>query len=371
MPKAEELPRGVFERPRGSGVYWIRYADSARRMRREKIGPKLQLAIDAYHKRKIEVREQRFFPERPRSALFEELTRDFLELSRIRHSRKHYEHNLNFVEFLLGHFRGRAADQVTAQEIMRVLGAPEDWAPATRNRYRAAISGIYSLAFRNDKISVNPAKKVRLWRENNARVRFLEPKEEKTLRSAIASSIHLAELDLALATGMRRGEQYRLRWTSVDWTRKILTVENSKNGERRHIPINETALAALRVLRRGRAAAVYVVPGPSAEADRAEDNRRWFDAAMKRAGLRNFHWHDLRHTFASRLVMAGHDIRTVQDLMGHKTIGMTVRYSHLSAPHKRDAVKSLEAAKTSDSSTSSEEQNQEAAAAPEETGASS
>ena len=371
MQKAEELPRGIFERPRGSGVFWIRYSDGGRKIRREKIGTKLQLAIDAYHKRKIEVREQKFFPERPRSALFEELTRDFLEFSRIRHSRAHYEHNLNFVEFLLQEFRGRPADQVTAQEIMRVLGAPTRWAPATRNRYRAAISGIYSLAFRNDKISVNPAKKVRLWRENNARVRFLEAKEEKSLRAAIASPVHIAELDLALATGMRRGEQYRLRWSSIDWTRKILTVQNSKNGERRHIPINATALEALRVLRRGRAAAAFVVPGPSAEADRAEDNRRWFDAATKRAGIRDFHWHDLRHTFASRLVMAGHDIRTVQDLMGHKTIGMTVRYSHLSAPHKRDAVKSLEPAKTSESSTSSEEQNQEATAASAETGASS
>jgi integrase len=75
----------------------------------------------------------------------------------------------------------------------------------------------------------------------------------------------------------------------------------------------------------------------------------------------NFHWHDLRHTFASRLVMAGTDIRTVQDLMGHKTIGMTVRYSHLSAPHKREAVQALERPqKRADSTTTSTNERQEA-----------
>jgi len=70
-------------------------------------------------------------------------------------------------------------------------------------------------------------------------------------------------------------------------------------------------------------------------------NRKWFEKALSEAGIVNFHWHDLRHTFASRLVMAGVDIRTVQELMGHKTIQVTLRYSHLAPKHQLEAVQRL------------------------------
>lgn len=346
MSDNDKLPRGVFEKEPGSGIYWIRYADVTGRIKRQLIGPKLHLAVSTYHKRKQEVREGKIQPEnlRARVILFEELAKDFLEYSRVRHTAQSHEKNIQRMEVLLAHFRGKSAVAVKAQDIMRVLGANPDWMPATRNRYRALLSGLYSLGIRNDKIEINPAKKVRLWKENNARVRFIEPKEEERLRAQIRKLApkHEPEFDLALATGMRRGEQFKLKWSAIDWKRKILTVENSKNGEKRHIPITDQAHDALTKLRAQGDKRPWVVPGPLATAEREIDSRRWFESAVRAAKISNFHWHDLRHTFASRHVMNGTDIRTVQELMGHKTIGMTVRYSHLSAPHKKDAMKKLD-----------------------------
>src|SRR6267378_255605 len=184
MSNGEKLPRGVFERPPGSGTYWIRYADASRRERKEKAG-RLKFAIDLYRKRKTEALEGRKIPQANRRDLrFEELAADYLEFSRVRHTPQTYEKNIQRMAKLLKEFRGRSAEQIGAQELTRFLGK-DDWSPATRNRYRALGSALYSLGIRHDKLELNPWRKVRLWRENNSRVRFLEPREEKKLRASV------------------------------------------------------------------------------------------------------------------------------------------------------------------------------------------
>jgi integrase len=119
----------------------------------------------------------------------------------------------------------------------------------------------------------------------------------------------------------------------VDFERQILTVPPSKNGETRHPPLNSAALAAFLLLKRcsDGDGPVFHAKGP----------RRWFDPAVQNAGLKDFTWHCLRHTFARRLAMEGVDLRTVQELMGHKTIAMTCRYAHLAPSHKLAAVERL------------------------------
>jgi integrase len=162
--------------------------------------------------------------------------------------------------------------------------------------------------------------------------------EEEKLRRVLRENDRCleAEFDLALDTGMRRGEQYRLRWEDVNCRLGIITIPRSKHGERRYIPINSAAKIALEVLQRQTDGSGYVVPG--AKAPRNKDPRRTFEAAVKESGILNFRYHDIRHTFASRLVMAGVDLRTVQELMGHKTVAMTIRYSHLAPSHQRDQL---------------------------------
>ena len=172
------------------------------------------------------------------------------------------------------------------------------------------------------------------------------PSGSVRLRAAVSAKFpkHMPELDLALNTGLRLGELYGLDWENVNLPRRILTVPRPKNGEMRHVPLNGTALAALEGLRQQNGGIGPVIR--NAEGEALTSPRYWFEPAVRAAKIRSFSWHCLRHTFASRLVMAGVDLRTVQELMGHKSIQMTVRYSHLTPKHTLAAVEKLAGAIT-------------------------
>lgn len=129
---------------------------------------------------------------------------------------------------------------------------------------------------------------------------------------------------------------YGLRWEYVNQSRRVLSIPRSKNGETRHVPLNGPALAALTEFRKRSDGTGPVIRNLQGEALAGE--RHWFEPAINKAKIRAFSWHCLRHTFASRLTMAGVDLRTVQELMGHKSISMTVRYSHLTPKHTLAAV---------------------------------
>jgi integrase len=335
--------RGVYEHPKGSGVWWICYFENGRR-HREKVGAR-QLAISAYAKRKIDIREHKFFPEqiRPVYLRFEELAADALEYCRQYHVTAGHGRDLRQMNTLLRWFKGHVATTITPQDIERKLAALSDAGrkPATLNRYRSMLSLIFSLGMRNGKVKANPAREVRRRTENNERVRHLDEEEEQALRAVIQARFpdREAELDLALQTGMRRGEQYQLRWQDANLASGIITIPRSKHGGVRHIPINSTARAVLEGLRSRTGSQLYVCPGP--QQNRESTNSRWFEKAVRTAGVEDFRWHDLRHTFASRLAMAGVNLRAIQELLGHKSVAMTQRYTHLSDSHLRQAIEQI------------------------------
>ena len=330
--------RGVFEKVPGSDVWWIRFIDAKGRFRREKAGTK-GMAIDLYRKRKVEALEGKKLPERLRRATvtFAEIVRDALTYSKVHKAGTSYRCDAGRMEVVLGWFREYPAESITAQDIERHF-QKQEWTPATANRYRALISLTYRLAIRNGKVKENPARLVPHRLEDNARIRFLSNDEETALRKAIEEKCpeRIPEFDLALNTGLRLSEQYGLLWEDVSIPLRILTIRRSKNGAMRHVPLNQAAVKALETLRKQYPASELVCGG-------AREPRRWFEPVLKDAKVANFSWHCLRHTFASRLVMAGVDIRTVQELLGHKTIAMTVRYSHLAPKHTLAAVQRLDA----------------------------
>jgi site-specific recombinase XerD len=341
--KTRHNPRGVFEKVPGSGVWWVRHADAMGRIRREKAGTK-SAALTLYRKRKTESLQRKKLPESLRSPLvsFAELATDALAYSKA-HKRS-YDDDVIRMARLLTRFRERAADSITAQELEQHLAQTADesnWAPATVNRYRALISLVFRLGIESGKVKENPARLVKHRQENNSRVRWLSAEEEVRLRAVILEICpeHMPELDLALNTGLRLGELFGLVWENVNLGRRVLTVPRAKNGQMRHVPLNGPALAALAQLReRGYGTGPVI---RNAEGGPLNGPRYWFEPAIRDAKIRRFSWHCLRHTFASRLVMAGVDLRTVQELMGHKSIQMTVRYSHLTPRHTLAAVERL------------------------------
>jgi integrase len=141
---------------------------------------------------------------------------------------------------------------------------------------------------------------------------------------------------LSMNTGLRRGEALKLRWSSVDFNRRLLTVEgrNAKNRQTRHVPLNEEAVGVLRRWREqsGTGARVFEV---------TTGFRATWEKILKRARITHFRWHDLRHHFASRLVQQGVPLNTVRDLLGHSSVGMSLRYAHLAPDQRREAVAKL------------------------------
>ncbi len=142
---------------------------------------------------------------------------------------------------------------------------------------------------------------------------------------------------VALNTGMRKGEILRLRWRDIDWTERTITILLTKTNEVRTVPMNEAVRQALGALKSTEGEYVFSRDGVTP----LGEIRKSFAAALQKAKIQEFRFHDLRHTFASHLVMRGCDLRTVQQLLGHKQIAMTMRYSHLSKAHLADAVEKL------------------------------
>jgi integrase len=180
-----------------------------------------------------------------------------------------------------------------------------------------------------------------LLQENNRRLRYLTQEECRALINGCDAHARPIVV-MALNTGMRKGEILNLKWENIDLKNNfiLLNQDQTKNGERKEIPINNTLKEALKGITR-RLDIPYVFYNP--KTDKPYDNIvKSFYTAMKRAGIKDFRFHDLRHTFASQLVMAGVDLTTVRELLGHKTLTMTLRYSHLAPSHKVNAVNILD-----------------------------
>jgi len=343
----DQIPaRCIFERPLGSNVWWVRYVDAGGRDRREKAGTK-SVAKLLYQKRKQEALEGKKLPEklRAKTILFSELIEDAIEhVDSQAVPGKDGRYSCK-VDLIRGAFGSLEVCSITPQEISRWMTKSlreRKWKPATANRYKAFLSLCFRLGIENGKCNQNPARFVRRLRENNERVRFLTDEEEKRLREAIQAECpeHMADLDVALNTGMRKGEQYGLSWKDVDLQARRVTLRETKNGSVRHVPLNTVALEAFRSIARrsGRRGKVF---GPPEGSHPVLAHREWWETVLKKAELVDFHWHDCRHDFASKAVMAGVDLRTLQQLLGHKTLQMVVRYSHLSQSHELAAVEKL------------------------------
>lgn len=313
--------------------WYIDYYYAGRR-KREKISSSKALAEAALHKRLTEIAENKFLDiKREQKVRFEDFADEYLELhSKLKRS---YYTDCKIVGLLKKFFGGKYLYGVTSLDIEKFKSQrAKEVSPATVNRALAVLKSMFNRALTWSKISSNPCKAVKKLQENNRRLRFLEREEISRLLDCCPE--HLKPIVIvALNTGMRKSEILGLKWRDIDIKRGIIYLQNTKNGEKREVPMNELVQKTIiRVLKRPESQYVFC----NADGRPYGDIKKSFFTAMRKAGIIDFHFHDLRHTFASQLVMSGIDLNTVRELLGHKTMEMTLRYSHLSPDHKKRAV---------------------------------
>ena len=189
-----------------------------------------------------------------------------------------------------------------------------------------------------DKTKNNPMSRIKLFKENNQRTRFLEKEEISKLLLCCNKQLRSIAI-LALNTGMRKSEILNLKWHDCDIKRGIIYLRHTKSGKRREIPMNREVKDLLfRIPKNPENAYLF----GNKEGKAYVNIRKAFENALKKAGIQDFRFHDLRHTFASQLVMSGVDLNTVRELLGHSSLKMTLRYAHLSSNHKKQAVETLD-----------------------------
>lgn len=341
MPrKIEKKERGVFEKEPGSDIWWIRYYIDGRE-RREKVGRRGD-AIKLYQLRKTDALRGVKLPTnmKHKGIRFKVIAQEAIDWY-IAHGRKDVKSFRIRMNIILKDFGDRIADDIKPSDIDAWLSARK-CAPATKNRYKNVFGRTFKNALADGKVTTNPARLVEQRPENNGRIRFLSNEEETLLRKAIDKRCpkRMEEFDVALHTGMRKSEQYTTEWPQISSKRKRIKLEGTKNGSDREIPMNKTCLGAFEALHKRRPHDGRVFQSKFGED--LNDSRSWFDRCVEDAEISNFTWHCLRHTFISRLVMKGVDLRTVQELAGHKTISMTVRYAHLAPEHNQAAIEKLD-----------------------------
>lgn len=325
-------------------VWWISFVYDGKRYRQSSGTANRKLAKNIEDKIKGDIVQGKWFERLPgEEKLFEEMMQKYLaEHASKKASARDFA---GYAKTLTLFFGGLIVADITPKAInqYKIKRREDGVKPATINRELAAMKKAFNLALKEwEWVRENPVMKVSMEVENNKRERWLKDDEEKRLLEACPG--WLQELVVfALNTGMRLSEILELKWSEVDFSRMTVTVMRSKNGQKRTIPLNETAFEMLRAKSVIRPITIEPVFPSQAWTMLSRYNvSRAFRNVVGKAKIVDFHFHDLRHTFATRLVQAGKDLYKVQILLGHKTAAMTQRYAHHYPESLRDAVAALD-----------------------------
>ena len=329
----KNLPRGVFEHPKGSGICWIQHYDANSKRRREKAGT-LANANKLLAIRRAEKLMGKLPPiaVKKEKLLFKELVADALVYARSENeARTAHQLDLKF-KILLPEFGRKEVETISRKELVAWLDEQEqerDWLPATYNRWKAALSLVFRVGNLNEKTERNPLRGVRNKHEDNSRCRYLKMDEEKALSAILQKSTHMDSFLLSLHTGMRASEQKRSVVGDYSPGSGMLTVHQKKDRNKpkvRYVPLTPIAVEAYHRLAAGKKPGELLCVNSR---NNALNHRHWFEEAVAEAKIDDYHWHDNRHTACSRWVMRGVPLAEVSKYAGHSTIQMTMRYSHL------------------------------------------
>ncbi|TQF00217.1 MAG: site-specific integrase [Spiribacter salinus] len=340
---------GLYRR-KDSPKWWASYTDASGKRTRRSTGTTDRREAEALlSKWRLETHREKQWGEQP-SRTFDELMLHYLDSTR--DEKRATERDRYSAKRLYPAFTGRDLATLTPGDIRdyvndrKAAGA----GPGTINRELGLLSAAINYARKEwDWEIPNPAQG-RRQKEPEGRVRWIDREQADALIAAAVSepqAPYLADfIRLALNTGCRRDELLRLEWRRVDFQAGLIHLEGhlTKAGKRRSIPLNSVAREAMLARREFRDRHCPKSPWVfcNAEGNRVQSIRRSWATACRRAGIKDFRVHDLRHTCAAWLVSAGVPLTEVRDLLGHSTIRMTERYAHLAPENVRAAVARLE-----------------------------
>ncbi len=326
---------GVFKR----GENWyISFFFKGERIK-ESIGPSRKIAEAVMAKRKAEIAENRYLDKRKElpPIKFHDFGVQFLEWAKVNHKPGSRKRELTNMRTLEKGFGDKNIHEITTWSIEQYKVKRKTEVKASSvNRELAMLKSMLNKAVEWGKLKEAP-KRIKLLKGVQNRLRFLMPDEVQRLISNCSD--HLRPIVItAIHTGMRKGEFLNLRWSQVNLEKGIITLSDTKNDEKRYVPLDKTVRATLSEIRRK---GEFVFRGRK-EGKPLAWIEMSFHNALKKSGIEDFKIHDMRHTFASNLVMAGVDLMTVKELLGHKSIEMTMRYAHLAPEHKMRAINVLD-----------------------------
>ena len=289
---------------------------------------------------------------------FETFSVKYLDHAWVNKKPKSAKRNEVSIGQLMPYFKGKLLGSIHPFQVEQYKKTRRDGgaSPATVNRDVACLKNMMNMAVQWNDLQMNPISKVKLLHEDNEKMWVLSPEEEVRLLEEChkrpQKRVYLRDLvELAIYTGMRLDEIFGLRWSHVHLEDKYLYVAETKNHQARNVPMNETVE---KILRRRNVTELggYVFENAGGKRLTVLTNAFWkavdetnlyrretVDGRMVKV---RFRFHDCRHTFGSRLGMNGSDLKTIMEIMGHKTPRMAMRYQHPSPSHKLEAVNRLD-----------------------------
>ena len=243
------------------------------------------------------------------------------------------------LDFWLSSIGDKTLVEISTTEISLSLdGLPRHFTNATINRYKAAISVVFSYACREYGLPNNPVNNIRSKPENNERIRFLSDDERARLfdacRASQWSKLYLLAL-MAITTGARKGELLNLRFDTIDFDRQTAYVKTSKNGQPRVLPLTIEVITELNKFKSQESSLIF---NSELKPDKSMCFTKQWKKVLLSANIKDFRFHDLRHSCASLLAQSGASLLEIADVLGHRQIQVTKRYAHICIDHKSKLI---------------------------------
>lgn len=283
-------------------------------------------------------------PKKQKNVSFKRLKELYINHAKTNHKKyKNQRYYINILESYFGN--GKPVNEIKPEDVnkfieyLRKSGKHGQRKNSSINRFLEILSKMFNLAIDNGELTENPLRKVPKLHEDNHKIRYLTTDEESRLFANIDSKTPYLRpiVTTALQTGMRRGEIFGMKWENVDFISRNIHILDSKSGKSREVPINDKLYEVLQSLPK---TSDYVFTNPKTNQPYV-DIKKSFNLVIKQAHIENFCFHDLRHTFATRMVMADVDLFTLMEILGHNNVQTTMRYAHVIPGRKMEAINRL------------------------------